>query len=122
MMKGNAFLLLLCTLFTAPLFAKLNAHEEARIAAMLSALGEKKDLTFIRNGSSHNSEEAVSHLQLKLSKTRNRLDTAEQFIDKVASTSSISGQAYIVRINGKEETAQVFLHQLIAETDKTVKP
>ncbi|EOC3059563.1 YfeK family protein [Cronobacter dublinensis] len=122
MMKGNAFLLLLCMLFTAPLFAKLNAHEEARIAAMLSALGEKKDLTFIRNGSSHNSEEAVSHLQLKLSKTRNRLDTAEQFIDKVASTSSISGQAYIVRINGKEETAQAFLHQLIAETDKTVKP
>ncbi|WP_105637665.1 YfeK family protein [Cronobacter dublinensis] len=122
MMKVNALLLLLCTLFTAPLFAKLNAHEEARIAAMLSALGEKKDLTFIRNGSSHNSEEAVSHLQLKLSKTRNRLDTAEQFIDKVASTSSISGQAYIVRINGKEETAQVFLHQLIAETDKTVKP
>ena len=122
MMKRNALLLLLCTLFTAPLFAKLNAHEEARIAAMLSALGEKKDLTFIRNGSSHNSEEAVSHLQLKLSKTRNRLDTAEQFIDKVASTSSISGQAYIVRINGKEETAKVFLHQLIAETDKTVKP
>ncbi|EPS5684619.1 YfeK family protein [Cronobacter sakazakii] len=122
MMKRNALLFLLCTLFATPLLAKLNAHEEARIAAMLSALGEKKDLTFIRNGSSHNSEEAVSHLQLKLSKTRNRLDTAEQFIDNVASNSSVSGKPYLVRVDGKEETAQVFLHQLIAETDKTVKP
>lgn len=66
-------------------------------------------------------EEAVSHLRLKLGNTRNRIDTAEQFIDKVASSSSITGKPYIVKIPGKsDENAQPYLHALIAETDKTL--
>ncbi len=85
-------------LLTLPARAKLNAHEEARINAMLNALAQKKDLTFVRNGDAHNCEEAVSHLRLKLGNTRNRIDTAEQFIDKVASSSSITGKPYIVKI------------------------
>ncbi|EJI7302060.1 TPA: DUF5329 family protein, partial [Escherichia coli] len=51
----------------------------------------------------------------------NRIDTAEQFIDKVASSSSITGKPYIVKMPGKsDENAQPFLHALIAQTDKTV--
>ncbi len=38
----------------------------------------------MRNGDEHTCYEAVSHLRLKLGNTRNRIDTAEQFIDKVA--------------------------------------
>lgn len=114
-----------CTLFalllTLPVWAKLNAHEEARISAMLDALAQKKDLIFVRNGDSHNCDEAVSHLRLKLGNTRNRIDTAEQFIDKVASSSSITGKPYIVRIPGKnDENAKPYLYALIAETDKTL--
>lgn len=113
---------LFALLMTLPAWAKLNAHEEARINAMLDALGQKKDLVFVRNGDTHNCEEAVSHLRLKLGNTRNRIDTAEQFIDKVASSSSITGKPYIVRIPGKsDENAQPYLHALIAETDKTLK-
>ncbi|WP_414164450.1 YfeK family protein [Superficieibacter sp. BNK-5] len=104
-----------------PAFAKLNAHEEARINAMLNALVQKQDLTFVRNGDAHNCEEAVSHLRVKLGNTRNRIDTAEQFIDKVASSSSITGKPYIVKIPGKkDENAQPYLHALIAQTDKTL--
>lgn len=43
-------------LLTLPAWAKLNAHEEARINAMLNALAQKKDLTFVRNGDAHNCE------------------------------------------------------------------
>lgn len=108
-------------LLTLPSWAKLNAHEEARINAMLNALAQKQDLTFVRNGDAHNCEEAVSHLRLKLGNTRNRIDPAEQFIDKVASSSSITGKPYIVKIPGKsDENAQPYLHALIAETDKTL--
>lgn len=108
-------------LMTLPAYAKLNAHEEARINAMLDALGQKKDLIFVRNGDAHNCEEAVSHLRLKLGNTRGRIDTAEQFIDKVASSSSMTGKPYIVRIPGKsDENAKPFLHALIAQTDKTL--
>lgn len=113
---------LFALLMTLPAWAKLNAHEEARINAMLDALAQKKDLVFVRNGDTHNCEEAVSHLRLKLGNTRNLIDTAEQFIDKVASSSSITGKPYIVRIPGKsDENAQPYLHALIAETDKTLK-
>lgn len=109
-------------LMTLPVYAKLNAYEEARINAMLNSLARKKDLTFVRNGETHNSEEAVSHLRLKLSNTRNRIDTAEQFIDKVASSSSITGKPYIVKIPGKpDEYAQPYLHKLIVETDQTLR-
>ena len=105
--------LVVTLLMTLPAYAKLTAHEEARINAMLEGLAQKKDLIFVRN--------AVSHLRLKLGNTRNRIDTAEQFIDKVASSSSITGKPYIVKMPGKsDENAQPFLHALLAQTDKTV--
>ena len=112
---------LVALLLTLPAWAKLNAHEEARINAMLEALSQQKELVFVRNGDEHTCDEAVSHLKLKLGNTRNRIDTAEQFIDKVASSSSITGKPYIVKIPGKiDENAQPYLHALIAQTDKTV--
>ena len=108
--------LVITLLMTLPAYAKLTAHEEARINAMLEGLAQKKDLIFVRNGDEHTCDEAVSHLRLKLGNTRNRIDTAEQFIDKVASSSSITGKPYIVKIPGKsDENAQPFLHALIAQ-------
>lgn len=106
--------LVVTLLMTLPAYAKLTAHEEARINAMLEGLAQKKDLIFVRNGDEHTCDEAVSHLRLKLGNTRNRIDTAEQFIDKVASSSSITGKPYIVKMPGKsDENAQPFLHALL---------
>lgn len=110
-------------LLTLPARAKLNAHEEARINAMLNALAQKKDLTFVRNGDAHNCEEAVSHLRLKLGNTRNRIDTAEQFIDKVASSSSITGKPYIVKIPGKAmKTRSLIYMRLLRKRIKQFAP
>ena len=65
--------LVVTLLMTLPAYAKLTAHEEARINAMLEGLAQKKDLIFVRNGDEHTCDEAVSHLRLKLGNTRNRL-------------------------------------------------
>lgn len=98
--------------------AALNEAQEARVNAMLTELGKQSTLTFVRNGSEHSASEAESHLRLKLSKTRKRLNTAEQFIDNVASKSSISGTPYEVRIPGQSsEKADVYLHALLKKTD-----
>lgn len=114
--------LLTLLMLTPAAWAKLSAHEEARVQAMLTALSQQQGLVFIRNGSEHTSEEAVSHLRLKLKNTRNRINTADQFIDKVASSSSITGKPYTVRVPGKgDENAASFLHRLIAQSDATVK-
>ena len=115
-------LFLTLLMLTPSSWAKLSAHEEARVQAMLTALSEQQGLIFIRNGSEHTSEEAVSHLRLKLKNTRNRLNTADQFIDKVASSSSITGKPYTVRVPGKpDENAAPFLHRLIEESDAQIK-
>lgn len=113
--------LAIALLMALPAYAKLTAHEEARINAMLEALAQKKDLVFVRNGDAHTCDEAVAHLRLKLGNTRNRIDTAEQFIDNVASSSSITGKPYIVKIPGQhDENAKPYLHRLIEQTDKTL--
>ena len=122
----------ICRQITAPLFTALTAglllvsealalspQEETRVENLLTAVGKQEQLIFIRNGSEHNAAEAESHLRLKLSKTKKRLDTAEQFVDKVASGSSISGKPYQVKQPGKEPVnAKVYLTELLAETDK----
>ena len=86
---------------------------------LLTAVGQQEQLIFIRNGSEHNAAEAESHLRLKLSKTKKRLSTAEQFVDKVASGSSISSKPYQVKLPGKDPVdAKIYLTELLAETDK----
>jgi cytochrome c556 len=96
----------------------LPPQEEARVQALLSALEKRSDVTFIRNGERHNATEAVAHLKLKLSRTRNRLDNAEQFVDKVASSSSISGEPYYIQEAGKPtQAAKPFLQTLLKQVD-----
>lgn len=118
MLKGFLLLpavLAAILLLATPAFA-LSDREEARVEAMLAALEQSRDVVFIRNGGEHTAAEAASHLRLKLSKTRNRLDNAEQFIDKVGSSSSLSGRPYMVREPGKgERTANAFLHELLRQ-------
>ncbi|GHU30498.1 hypothetical protein AGMMS50256_17530 [Betaproteobacteria bacterium] len=94
----------------------LPPQEETRINALLSALEKRSTLVFIRNGDAHSAAEAVDHLKLKLGHTRDRLQTAEQFIDQVASSSSITGKPYWVREPGKgERKAGDFLHELLRQ-------
>lgn len=42
----NILCAVMALFLTLPAFAKLNAYQEARINAMLDALGQKKDLIF----------------------------------------------------------------------------
>lgn len=60
---------------------------------------------FIRNGDAHDSKAAAEHLLMKYGKAKSRLSTPEQFIDKVASRSYLTGSEYRVRCPGKPEIA-----------------
>ena len=104
--------------FQAPAAFAMPPEQEARVVALLALLAQEKDTVFIRNGSEHSAEEAVRHLQLKFGKTKKRLSNAEQFIDKAASSSSISGKPYFIRKPGeKEQSAGPYLHQLLKRLD-----
>jgi hypothetical protein len=57
---------------------------------------------FYRNGTWHDSKAAQAHLRdkYKYLVARNLVNTTEEFIEKAATESSLSGQAYAIRCNG----------------------
>jgi hypothetical protein len=71
--------------------------EKERIDAAVLRV-EKSDLTFIRNGAEHNGKDAADHLRLKLRNAGSAVKTFDDFVEKVATKSSISGKPYEVKL------------------------
>lgn len=110
---SSVFVLFLSFFVTTQALA-LSPEEKKRTESLLSALGKQQNLTFTRNGTEYSAADAESHLRLKLRKTEKRLNTVEQFIDNVASKSSITGEEYYVKnANGAAIPANQYLHELL---------
>ena len=89
----------------APLQADAVAGPEAReIAALIQAVGNS-GCRFWRNGRWYDGAEARDHLQRKYDRARKRglAGSAEDFIQRAASRSSLSGKPYRVRCPGQPE-------------------
>lgn len=116
---SNRFLSIVVLLFSVFFVSQtlaLSPEEKIRTEALLTELGKQQNLTFTRNGAEHSAVDAESHLRLKLGKTHKRLQTAEQFIDNVASKSSITGEQYQVKDGqGNIIPANKYLHDLLKE-------
>jgi hypothetical protein len=86
----------IATLVVAAVLAAPPARAE--VDALLSRL-EQSGCRFQRNGEWHEARKAREHLAGKLAylERRGTLESAEQFIDKVASASSVSGEPYRVQ-------------------------
>ena len=113
--KFAATAFLACNLlFSGVALAVPPAAERHRIDLLLSAIEKQQNLVFIRNGSEHTAEEAASHLRRKMRSAGERISTAEEFIDNLATAASLSGKPYMVRQQGMEpEPAGPFLHRLL---------
>lgn len=89
--------------------APLLPATRAEVDAMLTRL-QSSGCEFNRNGSWYSGADAKAHLQKKLDylEGKGMVQTAEQFIERGASSSSMSGKAYLVRCAGKApvESAQ----------------
>lgn len=74
------------------------ASPRAEVDALLSRL-EQSECRFHRNGEWYGSKKAREHLEGKLAYLERwgTLESAEQFIEKVASGSSVSGKPYLVQ-------------------------
>lgn len=89
-----------CTLAasTAAWAAELSGAAQKEITLLLDRI-EASNCSFGRNGDWYPPAEARKHLQMKLDYMvkRNMLGTAEEFISKAATASSVSGQPYQIR-------------------------
>ena len=110
-----------CLAFAFQLYAD-GSLEEKKIHFLLNNISELKAV-FIRNGSEHTPEQAVNHLKMKLERAQKSWFaptkekwTAELFIEKIASQSSLSGRSYLIKFNnGKTVTAREWLLARLGE-------
>jgi len=91
--------------------AKTPLSETQKIESLITSIETLKGAVFIRNGSEYSAEQAAHHLRMKWDKAGSKVKTAEDFIDKCASRSSLSGQKYQIRFaNGKTENSEDYFH------------
>jgi uncharacterized protein (DUF2147 family) len=84
--------------------------EEEKINRLIKYVSGLEGATFIRNGEEHSAKDAAEHLQLKRRKAGSKVRTAREFIDELASESSLSGKAYQIRMkDGKTYSSREVL-------------
>ena len=88
-----------------------SAPEQSRIERLIRAIEARKDMTFIRNGAEYDGRDAAKFLRGKLEAMGHEVSTAREFIERIASKSSMSGEPYHVRFaDGRTLLASQFLN------------
>ena len=70
---------------------------EATIAHLLEHV-RTADVVFIRNGKEHSAEDAAKHIEKKYNHYKKKIKTPEDFIEKSATKSMMSGKLYQIRL------------------------
>ena len=106
--RALAVLAVASTLAASAAQATPDARNAAEIDSLLQSVATS-GCTFIRSGQEFSGPDARKHLETKLGFVRWRLETVEQFIDKLASTSSTTGEAYQIRCGTIQTAARTWL-------------
>lgn len=84
--------------------------EKQKIETLIKLIGALKDANFVRNGSSYSASNAATFLERKWRANNSKVQTARDFIERVASFSGTSGKPYLIRFkDGKETKSLEFL-------------
>ena len=85
--------------------------EDQKIEKLIASVEKATNIQFYRNGSYHDATTAASHLRLKRKKAGNGVKTASDFIEKLASKSSMTGEEYKIKYStGKEVKARDYFY------------
>ena len=93
-----------------------SATAQIEINYLLGYIGQS-GCRFYRNGHWYDSKQAQAHLRQKYDylAARDRIGTADDFIEQAATKSSMSGKAYSIKCNtGLAETANQWLREVLA--------
>lgn len=85
--------------------------QQALIDRLIGYVERQNGMVFVRNGKDHSCADAAKFLRGKLESMGGKVTTAHEFIDRIASQSSTTGEAYQVRFSdGRTLPASRFLH------------
>jgi len=102
-----------------PVRAAPPAQEQSRIDRLIRYVESQKAIKFIRNGTEYTAEDAGKFLRGKLEAMGSEVTTARQFIRRIASRSSMSGQPYHVRLaDGQILLAENFLEDELQRIER----
>ena len=92
--------------------------EAQKIEVLIHSVEMLKGAVFIRNGTEYDGAKAAEHLRRKLDYAGNKIKTAEQFIDQLATGSSMSGKPYKIRYaNGITVDSAVYFHEQLRKLE-----
>jgi hypothetical protein len=110
MLRAVGFLLIVLTIVDLG-WAATPEVEHARIESAIVRV-EKSGLIFIRNGSEYPSAQGAKHLRDKLMLAGSSVKTFDEFVEKIASKSSITGRPYMVKFpDGRTEEVAKWLRE-----------
>ena len=112
-------ILLWLMLLTAPISQTLGeTNTEIEIRLLIHAVRES-GCDFDRNGTLYTAERAAEHLELKYARGKRYADSAEAFIERLATGSSWSGEPYWMICDGtKTRSAEWLVDRLDESRDK----
>ena len=77
--------------------------ETDKIEQLIALVSTLEGATFIRNGEEHTAAEAADHLRSKWKAAGGRVTTAREFVERIATKSSLSGEPYRIRLGDGTE-------------------
>jgi len=93
--------------------------ERARIYRLIDAVGQRKDIRFVRNGKEYTSVQAADFLRGKLQWNIEKVHTTQDFITEVGTRSTTRGEIYQVRLaDGRTLPSAEFLAQELQRIEK----
>ena len=95
------------------------AAETQKIEALVTHLEGLTDAKFVRNGSEYGAKDAAKFLRGKWKAHKADIETAMDFVEKVASVSSTSGKPYLIRFaDGTEVKSGEYLKAELKKLEK----
>ncbi len=76
---------------------------------------------FIRNDTEHTPKEAVKHIKKKYNHYKDKISTAEKFIELSATKSTFSGKIYFIKIDGKLIPSKEYLLKVLHDYRKNMQ-
>jgi len=102
--------------------SKTPPNETVEIEELLAAI-QASGLVFIRNGEESDASAAAGHFRNKWRNATPPLVTAQAFINRIASCSSVTGEPYYVKLaDGSQVKAATWLHRQLQDIHEQKKP
>jgi len=98
-------------------------QEQSRIDRLIQLVESRKDMKFVRNGTEYDAADAAKFLRGKLEAMGREVTTAREFIERIASKSSMSGKPYHVKFaDGRTMLASQFLGEELKRLERESQP